>query len=80
MIAKPIALIQIPNQRLFGLAAAARYLDKHKNTVRKLADLGIIKARVDLNPSRMMTIGKRLSNKKMRGDLYCILSRSVGQR
>ena len=51
MIGKPVALIQVPSQRLFGLAAAARYLDKHKNTVRKLADLGIIKARVELDLS-----------------------------
>ena len=51
MIAKPIAFTQIPNQAMFGLAAAARHLGKHKNTVRKLVDLGIIKARVELDLS-----------------------------
>lgn len=51
MIGKPVALFQIPNQRLFTIAAAARYLDKHKNTVRKLADLGIIKAKIEVDLS-----------------------------
>jgi len=51
MIGKPVALIQIPNQRLFSIAAAARYLDKHVNTVRKLADLGKIKAKRELDLS-----------------------------
>jgi len=45
MIGKPIALIQVPNQRLFGMKAAARYLGVHEQTVRKLTDLGEIKAR-----------------------------------
>ncbi len=45
MIGKPIALIQVPNQRLFGIKAAARYLDMHAQTLRKLTDLGEIKAR-----------------------------------
>ncbi len=45
MIGKPIALIQVPNQRLFGIKAAARYLDLHAQTLRKLTDLGEIQAR-----------------------------------
>jgi len=45
MIGKPIALIQVPNQRLFGIKAAARYLDMHAQTLRKLTDLGEIKAK-----------------------------------
>jgi len=45
MIGKPIALIQVPNQRLFGMKAAARYLGLHAQTLRKLTDLGEIKAR-----------------------------------
>ncbi len=45
MIGKPIALIQVPNQRLFGMKAAARYLGVHEQTLRKLTDLGEIKAR-----------------------------------
>lgn len=44
MIGKPIALIQVPNQRLFGTKAAARYLGIHEHTIRKYADLGRIKA------------------------------------
>ena len=44
MIGKPIALIQVPNQRLFGMKAAARYLGLHEQTLRKLTDLGEIKA------------------------------------
>ncbi len=45
MIGKPIALIQVPNQRLFGVKAASRYLDMHPQTLRKLTDLGEINAR-----------------------------------
>ena len=45
MIGKPVALIQIPNQRLFGIKAASRYLDMHAQTLRKLTDLGEIKAK-----------------------------------
>jgi len=50
MIGKPIALIQVPNQRLFGLKAAARYLGMHEQTIRKLSDLGIL---------RCLRMGKR---------------------
>lgn len=45
MIGKPVALIQVPNQRLFSTKAAARYLGIHGQTLRKYADLGLIKAR-----------------------------------
>ncbi len=45
MIGKPVALIQVPNQRLFGIKAASRYLDMHPQTLRKLTDLGEINAR-----------------------------------
>ncbi len=45
MIGKPIALIQVPNQRLFGPKAAARYLDVHPQTLKKMTDEGEIKAR-----------------------------------
>ncbi len=45
MIGKPIALIQVPNQRLFSTKAAARYLGVHPDTLRKYADLGWVKAR-----------------------------------
>ncbi|MBI3940332.1 MAG: helix-turn-helix domain-containing protein [Acidobacteria bacterium] len=52
MIGKPIVLIQVPNQRLFGTKAAARYLGIHEHTLRKYADLGRIKARRLLDDSR----------------------------
>ncbi len=45
MIGKSIALIQVPNQRLFSTKAAARYLGVHPDTLRKYADLGWINAR-----------------------------------
>ena len=45
MIGKPTLLLQIPNQRLFGTKAAARYLGVSVDTLRKYADLGWIKAR-----------------------------------
>ncbi len=48
---KTIALIQVPNQRLFKLRAAASYLDLHPHTLRKYADLGRIEARC-LNDER----------------------------
>ncbi|MDA2934062.1 helix-turn-helix domain-containing protein [Acidobacteria bacterium AH-259-D05] len=45
MIGKPMALLQVPNQRLFGTKAAAKYLNVHPDSLRKYADLGWIKAR-----------------------------------
>jgi excisionase family DNA binding protein len=45
VIGKPIALIQVPNQRLFGTKAAARYLGIHEQTLRKLTDTGELEAR-----------------------------------
>jgi len=45
MIGRPIALIQLPNQRLFSTKAAARYLGVHPDTIRKYADLGWVEAR-----------------------------------
>jgi len=46
MVSKTIALIQVPNQRLFGTKAAAQYLGVHPDTLRrKYADSGWIKAR-----------------------------------
>ncbi len=45
MIGKTVALIQVPNQRLFSTKAAAQYLGVHTDTVRKYADLGRIRAR-----------------------------------
>ncbi len=45
MIGKPIALIQIPNQRVFGPKAAARYLGVHVQTLKTMTDEGAIHAR-----------------------------------
>ena len=45
MIANPVKLIQIPNQRLFGTKAAARYLGIHEQTLRRLTDEGLLPAR-----------------------------------
>ncbi len=44
MIGKPLALIQVPNQRLFSTRAAATYLGVHEQTLRKLVDLGDVRA------------------------------------
>ena len=41
MIGKPVALIQVPNQRLFSIKAAAQYLGICEDTLRTYADLGI---------------------------------------
>lgn len=45
MIGKPVALIQVPNQRLFSASAAARYLGICPDTLRKYANKGRIPAR-----------------------------------
>ena len=44
MIGKTTALIQVPNQRLFSVKAAAKYLGIHEQTLRKLTDLGEVQA------------------------------------
>ena len=38
MIGKPILLMQVPNQRVFGPKAAARYLGIHPQTLKKKTD------------------------------------------
>jgi excisionase family DNA binding protein len=45
MIGKPVAFIEVPNQRLFGTKAVAAYLGVHAQTLRKLTDLGELSAR-----------------------------------
>lgn len=45
MIGKPVALIQVPNQRGFPTTEAARYLGMHPQTLRKLSDLGEVPCR-----------------------------------
>ena len=44
MVGKPIALIQVPNQRLFGVGAAAQYLGISDDHLHKITALGQIKA------------------------------------
>lgn len=43
-VGKAYALIQVPNQRLFGPAAAARYLGISTDTLYKISDLGEVTA------------------------------------
>ena len=52
IIGKPIALIQLPSQRLFKVQAAARYLGMSDDTLKKYTDLGWIKAH-DFNGCRV---------------------------
>ena len=42
---RPIAIIQSPNQALYGPKPAATYLGMHVQTLKKLTDLGVIKAK-----------------------------------
>ena len=51
VIGKTIALIQIPNQRLFGVKAAARYLGISDDSLRKYTALGQVRA-YDFNGKR----------------------------
>ena len=55
MIGKPVALIQVPNQRLFSVKSAARYLGLHEQTLRKFSDLGLLEAR-RLGSRRVFTL------------------------
>jgi hypothetical protein len=41
---RPIALIQVPNQRLFGPKAAAKYLGICEDTLKKITDLEQLRA------------------------------------
>ncbi len=45
MIGKVVALIQVPNQAMFGPKAAAQYLGMNVKTLKTLTDLGEIPAR-----------------------------------
>ncbi len=55
MVGKAVALIQVPNQRLFSTKATAQYLGVHPDTVRKYADLGWVRAR-KLERRRVFTL------------------------
>ena len=52
VIGKPVALIQVPNQRLFKVKAAARYLGISEDSLKKYSDLGQITA-FDFNGCRV---------------------------
>ena len=43
---KMLALVVVPNQRLFKMNAAAKYLGIHEQTLRKITDEGLLRARV----------------------------------
>jgi excisionase family DNA binding protein len=45
MIAKPVALLQIPNQAMFSPKAAARFLGVNVKTLKELTDRGELPAR-----------------------------------
>lgn len=45
MIGKPIAIIQVPNQRLFSVHAAAAYLNCDRKTLKKWTRLGELRAK-----------------------------------
>ena len=55
MIGKPVALIQVPNQRLFSTKAAARYLGVCPDTLRTYADLEMIEVK-RLGKRRVFTL------------------------
>ncbi len=55
MIGKPVALIQVPNQRLFSAKAAAQYLGICQDTLRTYADLGQIRVKC-LGKRRVFTL------------------------
>jgi hypothetical protein len=44
LIGKPVALIQVPNQRFFSLRAAAQYLGVHPDTLVADTEAGLITA------------------------------------
>jgi hypothetical protein len=44
-VARPVALIPVPAQRLFKMQAAAKHVGVHTQTLRKLTDEGKIRAK-----------------------------------
>jgi len=55
-ITRYVPVIQIPNKRLFGVSAAARYLGISDDTLRKYADLGQIRVYRFLNGHRVFKL------------------------
>ena len=56
MAGKLIGLIQVPNQRLFTVSPAARYLGISDDTLRKYADLGQIPVYRFINGHRVFKL------------------------
>jgi excisionase family DNA binding protein len=52
---KPVVFLQIPNQRVFKMKSAARYIGVHPQTLRKLTDEGKIRAR-NMDGRRIYTL------------------------
>jgi Helix-turn-helix domain len=55
MIGKPVALIQVPNQRAFSVAEASRYVGMDPDTLKKHCDEGRIRAK-NVNGRRMFLL------------------------
>jgi hypothetical protein len=55
MIGKPIALIQVPNQRFFSMGEAARYVGMDPDTLKRYCDEARITAK-DVNGRRMFLL------------------------
>ncbi len=45
MVIGPVAIIQSPTQAIYGPKPAAKYLGMHVQTLKKLTDEGVIKAK-----------------------------------
>lgn len=45
MIGRPTVILQIPDQRVFSINEAARYIGVHPQTLRDMTDLGQVRAR-----------------------------------
>jgi hypothetical protein len=58
MIGKPVAFIEVPNQRLFGTKAAAEYLGMAKNPGRKGACMAVNRE-IDRNGNERVVVSKR---------------------
>ena len=55
MIGKTVALIQVPNQRLFRMKSAAQYLGSSEDWLRDASDAGLITA-YNLNSRRVFKL------------------------
>ena len=53
---KAIQIVNIPEQALFHVGDASKYLGVSRNTLRKRADLGLVPCRMDENGNRVFLI------------------------